>query len=33
MTENEFLLADRIAKIQSTVNKYGQSNFCISYSG
>lgn len=33
MTENEFILADRIAKIQSTVNQYGQDSFHISYSG
>ena len=33
MTENEFILADRIAKIQSTVNQYGQDSFYISYSG
>lgn len=33
MTENEFLLADRIAKIKSTVNQYGQENFFISFSG
>lgn len=33
MTENEFLLADRIAKIKSTVEKYGEEKFCISYSG
>ena len=33
MTENEFLLADRIAKIQSTIEKYGEENFYISFSG
>lgn len=33
MTQNEFILADRITKIQSTVNQYGQDSFYISYSG
>ena len=33
MTENEFLLADRIAKIKSTIAKYGEENFYISFSG
>lgn len=33
MTENEFILADRIAKIKSTVNKYGEENFAMSFSG
>ena len=33
MTENEFLLEDRIAKIKATVEKYGEDNFRISYSG
>lgn len=33
MTENEFLLADRIAKIQSVINRYGENNFYISFSG
>ena len=33
MTENEFLLSDRIAKIQQIISKYGQENFCISFSG
>lgn len=33
MTENEFLLQDRIAKIQSVMDKYGQKNFSISFSG
>ena len=33
MTENEFLLEDRIAKIKATVGKYGEDNFYISYSG
>lgn len=33
MTEYEFLLADRVAKVQSIMEKYGQENFCISFSG
>lgn len=33
MTENEFLLVDRIAKIKSTIEKYGEENFYISFSG
>ena len=33
MTENEFLLQDRIAKIKSIIEKYGEDNFYISYSG
>ena len=33
MTENEFVLADRLQKIQSTINKYGAENFYISFSG
>lgn len=33
MTENEFLLQDRIAKIKSIIDKYGEDNFYISYSG
>lgn len=33
MTENEFLLADRIAKIKSVICKYGEENFYISFSG
>lgn len=33
MTENEFILADRIAKIKATVEKNGEENFSISYSG
>ena len=33
MTENEFLLEDRIAKIKATVGKYGEENFYISFSG
>lgn len=33
MDENEFLLFDRIQKIQSVIGKYGEENFCISFSG
>lgn len=33
MTENELLLEDRIAKIRSVVEKFGEENFYISYSG
>lgn len=33
MTENEFLLEDRLTKIRSVVGKYGEQNFYISYSG
>lgn len=33
MTDNEFLLFDRLTKIQSVVNQYGEENFYISYSG
>lgn len=33
MTENEFLLQDRITKIQSVMKQWGQENFCISFSG
>ena len=33
MTDNEFLLQDRITKIQSVMKQYGQENFCISFSG
>ena len=33
MTENEFLLFDRIEKIKSVIGKYGEENFCISFSG
>lgn len=33
MTENEFLLNDRIEKIKSIIGKYGEENFCISFSG
>lgn len=33
MTDNEFLLEDRLQKIRSVINKYGEENFCISFSG
>ena len=33
MTENEFILADRLAKIQATINQYGMDNFYLSFSG
>lgn len=33
MTDNEFLLFDRLGKIKSVINKYGEDNFYISYSG
>ena len=33
MTEEEFLLEDRKAKIQSIIRKYGEENFYISFSG
>ena len=33
MTDNEFLLFDRITKIKSVVNQYGEDNFYISFSG
>ena len=33
MTENEFLLQDRLAKIYSTICKFGEQNFRISFSG
>ena len=33
MTENEFLLQDRLQKIQQIINKYGENNFYISFSG
>lgn len=33
MTENEFLLQDRLGVIRDTVNKYGEDNFYISFSG
>lgn len=30
MTENEFLLTDRLQKIKSTIEKYGEDNFYLS---
>lgn len=33
MTDNEFLLQDRLQKIRQIVNKYGEENFYISFSG
>ena len=33
MTENEFLLADRLGVIRDTINKYGEDNFYLSFSG
>lgn len=33
MIDNEFLLQDRIQKIQQIINKYGEENFYISFSG
>lgn len=33
MTENEFLLQDRLQKIQQVIEKYGEENFYISFSG
>ena len=33
MDDNEFLLFDRIQKIQSVISKYGEENFYISFSG
>lgn len=33
MTENEFLLQDRIAKIKSVVQMYGEDNFYVAFSG
>lgn len=33
MTENEFLLQDRLQKIRQIVNQYGEENFYISFSG
>lgn len=33
MTDNEFLLHDRLTKIQSVIRKYGEENFYISFSG
>lgn len=33
MTDNEFLLQDRLQKIRQIVSKYGENNFYISFSG
>ena len=33
MTENEFLLQDRLGVIRDTIHKYGEENFYISFSG
>ena len=33
MTDNEFLLIDRLEKICSIINKYGEENFILSFSG
>lgn len=33
MTENEFILQDRLGVIRDTINKYGEENFYISFSG
>lgn len=33
MTDNEFLLQDRLQKIQQIIRKYGEENFYISFSG
>ena len=33
MTENEFLLEDRLAVIRDTIAKYGEENFYLSFSG
>jgi len=33
MTEHEFILEDRIAKIQSIINQEGEDKFCLSFSG
>lgn len=33
MTDNEFLLEDRLLKIRQIINKYGEENFYISFSG
>lgn len=31
MNENEFLLNDRVAKIQSIINEYDENNFYIAF--
>ena len=33
MIDNEFLLQDRLQKIRQVINKYGEENFYISFSG
>ena len=33
MTENEFLLIDRLNAIKDTINKYGEDKFYLSFSG
>lgn len=33
MTDNEFLLEDRLQKIRSVINKYDEENFYVSFSG
>ena len=33
MTDNEFLLQDRLQKIRQVINEYGEGNFYISFSG
>lgn len=33
MTDNEFMLFDRITKIQSVIGQYGEENFYLSFSG
>lgn len=33
MTENEFLLQDRLGVIRDTIRKYGEENFYLSFSG
>lgn len=33
VTDNEFLLQDRLQKIRQIINKYGEENFYISFSG
>ena len=33
MTENEFFLQDRLGVIRDTINKYGEENFYLSFSG
>jgi 3'-phosphoadenosine 5'-phosphosulfate sulfotransferase (PAPS reductase)/FAD synthetase len=33
MTENEFLLEDRLQKIRQIIGKYGEDKFIVSFSG